>query len=97
MASRDADLFVAALNALGLAARSDRRGTILYDSLRRRYMSFRDGELEGASPPPADLSEFLKVRYFEHYSFPNDYKIIDNPFCGMSREELELKLAVMGK
>ena len=88
-----ADLLDAALAAVGLA----RRKGVLRDSAGRSYMSFRGGDLEGASPPPADLRGFLEVEYFEHYGFPNDFKILVNPFCGMTREELELKLAVMGK
>jgi hypothetical protein len=94
---QESALLCAALGALGLAVRSRNSISIVCDSDGRRYAGFRDEDLEGDSHAPRSLTGFLKVRYFEHYGFPNDYKVIHNPFCGMSREELELKLAVMGK
>ena len=53
----------------------------------------------GAEPSPgapASVEGFLSVSYFEHYGSPSGYKVIHNPFRGMSREELELRLAVIG-
>lgn len=96
MAGHDADLLAAALKALGLAARRDRFGPDICDSSGRSYLCFRDGDPEGASPPPADLRGFLKVNYFEHCDV-EDYNAIYNTFCGMSPEEVELRLAVMGE
>lgn len=96
MNAPDASLLDAALAAVGLA----RRKGVLRDSAGRSYMSFRSDDIlenDGDVRPPGNLSDFLSIRYFEHYSFPGDYKVIDNPFCGMPREELELKLAVIGK
>ena len=92
----DADLLDAALAAVGLA----RRKGVLRDSAGRSYMSFRSDDIlenKGDVRPPWNLPDFLSIRYFEHYGFPKDFKIVVNPFCGMPREELELKLAVMGK
>ena len=94
---QESELLGEALSALGLAVRSRNNISIVCDSDGRRYAGFRGEALEGDSHAPRSLAGFLKVRYFEHYGFPNDYKVIHNPFCGMSREELELKLAVMGK
>lgn len=94
---QESELLCAALDALGLAVRSRNSIPIVCDSDGRRYAGFRDGDLEGDSHAPESLTGFLKVRYFEHYGFPGDYKVVHNPFYGMSREELELKLAVMGK
>ena len=94
---QESALLCAAFGALGLAVRSRNSISIVCDSDGRRYAGFRDEDFEVYSHVPRSLTDFLKVRYFEHYGFPNDYKVIHNPFCGMSREELELKLAVMGK
>lgn len=92
----DVNLLDAALAMVGLA----RKKGVLRDSAGRSYMSLRGKDIldnDGDVRPPGNLLDFLSIRFFEHYSFPGDYKVIHNPFCGMSCEELELKLAVMGK
>ena len=60
-------------------------------------MCFAEGGVEPSPSAPASVEGFLRVSYFEHYSFPGDYRVVHNPFCGMSPEELELKLAVEGR
>ena len=93
---QESELLYAALGTLGLAVRSRNSISIVCDSDGRRYAGFRAEDLEGDSHAPRSLAGFLKVRYFEHYGFPNDYKVIHNPFCGMSLEEVELRLTVAG-
>ena len=89
----DVDLLNAALATVGLA----RRGGVLRDSNLNKYACFAEDGIEPSPGAPGSVEGFLRVSYFEHYSFPGDYKVIHNPFYGMSREELELKLAVIGK
>lgn len=71
-------------------------GYVAYDSDINEYACFVEGGVEPFSGAPANVECFLKVAYFEHYGLPGGYKVIHNPFYGMSREELELRLAVMG-
>ena len=94
---RENELLQSAYERLGLTLGfSPRRGYAAYDSDLNEYACFMEGGIE-PSGAPTGVEGFLKVSYFEHYSFPGDYKVIHNPFYGMSREELELKIAVMGK
>lgn len=85
-------LLESALAPLGLTARGD--GGVR-DSDGCLYRAFRDSLLEPV-PQPVDLAGLSDIRYFEHYSFPNNYRVVDNPFYGMSSEEIELRLAVAG-
>lgn len=71
-------------------------GYVVYDSDSNEYACFTEGRVEPSPAAPANVEGFLKVSYFEHYRFPGGYKVIYNQFYGMSREELELRLAVMG-
>ena len=72
-------------------------GYVVYDSDNNEYACFMKGGVEPSPCAPASVEGFLRVSYFEHYSFPGGYKVIHNSFHGMSREELELRLAVAGK
>ena len=95
---RENELLRSAYERLGLTLGfSPRRGYAAYDSDFNKYVCFAEGGVEPSAGAPASVEGFLRVSYFEHYVFPGGYKVIRNPFCGMSREELELKLAVMGK
>lgn len=95
---RENELLWSAYERLGLTLGfSPRRGYTVYDSDLNEYACFAEGGLAPSPFAPVDIEGFLKVFYFEHYKYPNDYKVVYNPFHGMSREELELKLAVMGK
>lgn len=92
------DLLRSAYEWLGLTLGfSPRHGYAVYDSNLNEYACFTKGGVEPYPGAPDNVEGFLRVSYFEHYSFPGDYKVIHNPFYGMSREELELKLAVMEK
>ena len=71
-------------------------GYVAYDSDINEYACFAEGGVEPFQGAPANVECFLKVAYFEHYGLPDGYKVIHNPFYGISREELELKLAVAG-
>lgn len=71
-------------------------GYVAYDSDINEYACFMEGEAESSPGAPVSVEGFLKVSYFEHYGLLGGYKVIHNPFYGMSREELELRLAVMG-
>lgn len=94
---RENELLQSAYERLGLTLGfSPRRGYAAYDSDYNKYACFAEGEVESSPGAPVSVDGFLRVSYFEHYSFPGNYKVIHNPFYGMSREELELKLAVMG-
>ena len=55
-----------------------------------------EGGIEPSPSAPDSVEGFLRVSYCEHYGFPGGYKVIHNQFHGMSREELELRLAVAG-
>jgi len=91
------ELLQSAYERLGLTLGfSPRRGYAAYDSDHNEYACFAEGGVEPSPGAPTGVEGFLRVSYFEHYSFPDDYKVIHNPFYGMSREELELTLAVMG-
>ena len=95
---RENELLQSAYKQLGLTLGfSPRRGYAVYDSDLNECVCFAKGAVEPSPGAPASVEGFLGVSYFEHYSFPGNYKVIHNPFCGMSREELELKLAVIGK
>lgn len=95
---RENELLRSAYEQLGLTLGfSPRRGYAVYDSDLNECVCFAKGAVEPSPGAPANVEGFLRVSYFEHYSFPGNYKVIHNPFCGMSREELELKLAVIGK
>ena len=74
---QESELLRAALGALGLAVRSRNNVSAVCDSGGREYRRFRGMDLDGDKRPPVNLSDFLSIRYFEHYSFPDDYKIID--------------------
>lgn len=92
---RENELLRSAYERLGLALGfSPRRGYAAYDSDLNKYACFAEGGVEPSPGAPVSVEGFLRVSYFEHYSFPGNYKVIHNPFCGMSREELELRLAV---
>ena len=94
---RENELLQSAYERLGLTLGfSPRRGYAAYDLDHNEYACFAKGGVEPSPGAPTGIEGFLRVSYFEHYSFPGDYKVIHNPFCGMSREELELKLAVIG-
>ena len=75
---------------------SPRRGYAVYDSDLNEYACFMEGGVEPSPGAPDNIEGFLKVFYFEHYKYPNDYRVIHNPFYGMSQEEVELRLAVIG-
>ena len=72
-------------------------GYVVYDSDNNEYACFMKGGVEPSPCAPASVEGFLRVSYFEHYGFPGGYKVIHNPFHGMSCEELELRLAVAGR
>ena len=92
------ELLRSAYERLGLTLGfSPRHGYAVYDSDLNKYACFAKGGVEPSPGAPASVEGFLRVSYFEHYSFPGDYRVVHNPFHGMSPEELELKLAVMGK
>lgn len=91
------DLLRSVYEQLGLMLGfSPRRGYVVYDSDLNEYACFTEGGVESSLCAPDDVKGFLKVSYFEHYKYPNDYKVIHNPFYGMSQEEVELRLAVTG-
>ena len=71
-------------------------GYVVYDSDTNEYARFMEGEAEPSPGAPVSVEGFLRVSYFEHYGFPGGYKVIHNTFHGMSREELELRIAVAG-
>ena len=71
-------------------------GYVAYDSNTNEYACFMEGGTEPSPGAPASIEGFLMVSYFEHYGLPSGHKVIHNTFYGMSREELELRLAVMG-
>ena len=95
---RENELLQSAYEQLGLTLGfSPRRGYAVYDSDLNEYACFAESGFAPSPSAPASVEGFLRVSYFEHYSYPGDYKVVHNPFHGISREELELKLAVMGK
>ena len=95
---RENELLQSAYGRLGLTLGfSPRRGYAAYDSDHNEDACFAEGGVEPSPGAPVGVEDFLRVSYFEHYSFPGDYKVIHNPFYGMSCEELELKLAVLGE
>lgn len=71
-------------------------GYVAYDSDTNEYACFMEGGVEPSPGAPVSVEGFLRVSYFEHYGFPGGYKVIHNTFHGMSREELELRMAVAG-
>ena len=73
------------------------RGYVVYDSDNNEYACFVEGRVDPSPAAPASVEGFLMVSYFEHHSFLGRYKIVHNPFYGMSREELELRLAITGR
>lgn len=94
---RENELLRSAYEQLGLTlCFSPYCGYIVYDSDTNEYACFMEGGTEPSPGTPASIEGFLKVSYFEYYGLPDSYKVIHNPFYGMSCEELELKLAVMG-
>ena len=70
-------------------------GYVVYDSDTNEYACFMEGGVEPSPGAPASIEGFLRVSYFEHYGLPGGYKVIHNSFYRMSREEFELRLAVM--
>ena len=72
-------------------------GYVVYDSDNNEYACVVKGRVDPSPAAPASVEGFLMVSYFEHYSFPGRYKVVHNPFYGMSREELELRLAITGR
>lgn len=97
-AARENELLRSAYERLGLTLGfSPRRGYAAYDSDLNEYACFTAGAVEPSPGAPASVEGFLGVSYFERYRFPGGYKVVRNPFHGMSREELELRLAVMGR
>lgn len=94
---RENELLRSAYEQLGLTLGfSPCRGYTVYDSDFNEYACFMEGGVESSLCAPDDVEGFLRVSYFEHYKFPGGYKVVRNPFCGMSREEVELRLAVTG-
>ena len=70
-------------------------GYVAYDSDTNEYACFMGGGVEPSPGAPASIEGFLRVSYFEHYGLPGGHKVIHNSFYRMSREEFELRLAVM--
>jgi hypothetical protein len=69
----------------------------VYDSDAHMFVCFAGDETSPMIQAPTDIEDFLKVAYFEHYRFPDgNFKLVNNVFFGMSREELELRLVIMG-
>ena len=95
---RENKLLKLAYEQLGLILGfSPYRGYVVYDSDNNEYACFIKGEAEPSPGAPVSVEGFLKVSYFEHHSFLGRYKIVHNQFYGMSREELELRLAITGR
>jgi len=94
---RENELLRSAYERLGLTLGfSPYRGYAVYDSDANEYDCFAESAVEAFPCAPASVEGFLEIVYFEHYRFPGGYKVVDNPFHGMSREELELRLTVEG-
>ena len=70
-------------------------GYVAYDSNTNEYACFMEGGTGPSPGAPASIEGFLRVSYFEHYGLPGGYKVIHNPFYGMSRDEIALRMAVV--
>lgn len=94
---RENELLRAAYERLGLTLGfSPRCGYVVYDSDLNEYACFAENSIAPSPGAPASVEGFLEIVYFEYYRFPDGYKVVVNPFHGMSREELELRLTVEG-
>jgi hypothetical protein len=79
-------------NSMGCALKADPENCLV----RARWYIVQSGgfPLTVEYYSPVELFDRM-LNYYEAFHLCG--RIVDNPFYGMSREELELKLAVMGK
>ena len=81
-----------------LSFRDGKAGFLTVDGNGNLYNWYKENHYVDSSFKISRLEDFLSAKYFEHFStIKYRSKLIENPFFGMAPEELELKLAVMGK
>ena len=99
---REDNLLERACSYLGfhVEARSD--GSKILDREGRVYTRYLTDDFMNSLDGLHEVEDLLKTKMFEHYHFSwNDsdrsvLQIVDNPFHGMSREQLAIELDLLG-
>lgn len=98
------NLLKRALNHLGLklkwwgswAFRDGKAGFLAVDGDDNLYMWYKESHYVDSTYKISKLEDFLSARCFEHYStFVYKSKFIENPFFGMTPEELAIKIDLL--
>lgn len=95
------DLLKRALKHLGLklrwwgaaSFRDGKAGFLAVDDHNNLYMWYKESHYVDGNYKISRLEDFLSARYFEHYNVVEH--LIENPFFGLSPEELAVALDIL--
>ena len=96
------NLLKKALNPLGLKLklwgswgfRDGKAGFLAVDGDDNLYMWYKESHYVDGTYKISRLEDFLSAKWFEHYSAVR-HKLIENPFFGLSPEELAIKIDLL--
>ena len=74
--------------------RDGKAGFLAVDSDDNLYMWYKESHYVDGNYKISRLEDFLSAKYFEHYSAAR-HKLIENPFFGLSSEELAVVLDIL--
>ena len=96
------NLLKRALDPLGLKLkwwgswgfRDGKAGFLAVDGNDNLYMWYKESHYVDGTYKISRLEDFLSAKWFEHYSAVR-HKLIENPFFGLSPEELAIKIDLL--
>ena len=74
--------------------RDGKAGFLAVDGDCNLYMWYKESHYVDGNYKISKLEDFLSAKWFEHYSAAR-HKLVENPFCGMTPEELAIKIDLL--